>query len=101
MRTPLRAAPCQGSGLSLRRRGWDVLRRARELYDSDGLLPGSFAFPADASVPRILQNYTTIRKLFADAVGLRKVAPLPRRLPLRHQFFDVRVARPAVAPESQ
>src|SRR5256885_10768394 len=53
--------------INRRRRGWVELRRARRRCVGDGGL--SSAFPADAAVPRIFNDYTTIGKLFADAIA--------------------------------
>src|SRR5215469_6518210 len=53
----------------------------------------SFAFPADASVFRIFQNYTTLKQLISDAIRFRKVFLFARGLALRHELFDFRVVR--------
>src|SRR5271165_6087395 len=76
-------------GLNLRRRGWGAVRRANNRWGigvNDG---ASFAFPADAAVLCIFKDYTTFRKLFADAVGGREVALLACGLTLGDQRFDL------------
>src|SRR5271168_2188514 len=87
-----RAAPCQRRGLNLRRRGWDGVRPGSSSPGIVGVVRCSFAFPADASVPRVLDQYTTIREFFADAIGGGKIALFARGLPLFDQFFHLFVA---------
>src|SRR5579862_6500094 len=62
----------------------------------------SFAFPADLSVLRVFQNYTTVRELISDAIRGRKIPPRARRLAFLHQFFDLGIAQSGfIAAESQ
>ena len=55
----------------------------------------SFAFPADAAVPRIFNDYTTIGKLFADAIAGREVPAGASSVALGDEFFHVVVAQRA------
>jgi hypothetical protein len=77
-----------GRELNLRRRDWGATRKEKlEQVDGEGLR-FSFAFPADAAVLAIFQDYTTFCEFFADFVALREVSSLPRCLPLGHLCFD-------------
>jgi hypothetical protein len=49
-------------------------RPGRKFWESVGCCCASFAFPADASVPIIFKNYTTIGEFLADAIGGSEVA---------------------------
>src|ERR1700674_3696407 len=80
---------------SRRRRGWDAPRRGRNCLGILGCWYASFAFPADTSVPRILNKYTTFGEFLADAIGGGEIAPLPRGLTVCEQFFDLGVTRGA------
>src|SRR5438046_8310860 len=56
----------------------------------------SLAFPADAAVLCVFQNYTTICEFFADAVGGWEVAFLLGGNAFGDEFFDFRVTRARV-----
>src|SRR5256885_3344512 len=79
--------------INRRRRGWVELRRVRRRCVGDGGL--SFAFPADAAVPRIFNDYTTISKLFADAIAGGEVSAGASSVALGDEFFHVFVAQSA------
>ena len=55
----------------------------------------SFAFPADAAVPRIFNDYTTIGKLFADAIAGREVPAGASSVAFGDKFFHFFVAQRA------
>src|SRR5947209_1255905 len=55
----------------------------------------SFAFPADAAVPTIFENYTTIGEFLTDAIGGSEVAAFAGGLAVRDQLFDICVAEGA------
>src|SRR5258706_8463847 len=79
--------------INRRRRGWGELRRARRRCVGDG--GWSFAFPADAAVPRIFNGYTTIGKLFADAIAGGEVSAGASGVAFGDQLFHVFVAQRA------
>src|SRR5262249_49377576 len=93
-RTPSRAS-CLGCGVNLRRRGSDAIRKEKPERPADGDWWVSFAFPTDASVLTILQNYTRFGQFFADFVAFDEVPPLSRSLPLRNHRLYICVAQPA------
>src|SRR5256885_7250767 len=78
--------------INRRRRGWVELRRARRRCVGDG--GWSFAFPADAAVPRIFDDYTTIGKLFADAIAGGEVSAAARGGALGGEVFHLLVVPP-------
>ena len=87
-----RTAPrdaAENEEVNLRRRDSDVLRREKLAWAADRCAGGSFAFPADASVLIVFENYTTIRQLLADFVAPSEVPPLPGDLPLRDQGLNL------------
>jgi hypothetical protein len=63
----------EGNRLNLRRTGWGAVRQAKRCQENRESWI-SFAFPADTAVPRIFQDYTTFRQLFAEAIGGGEVA---------------------------
>src|SRR5216683_2841914 len=79
--------------LNLRRRGLAGDRPGRKFWGIDGCYCASFAFPADASVLIIFENYTTIGEFLADAIGGSEVAALAGRLAFGDQFFDFGIAQ--------
>jgi hypothetical protein len=58
----------KGSRTNLRRRDSVGLKRKVYAGKPDGSGKDSFAFPADATIARVLKNYTTLGKVVADAV---------------------------------
>src|SRR5579862_3151492 len=90
-----------GKGLNLRRRGSDAVRKEKLVEPAGAIVCVSFAFPADASVLTIFQNYTMFREFFADFVAFCKVPPLPCRLPFRNQGLDFRVQYPSICSVPQ
>src|SRR6267378_4093724 len=91
-------APAKERGLNRRRTGSDVLRPEQNCRGFSWLWRLSFAFPADASVLRILNDYTTIRQFFADAVGGREVAFFLCGIAFSDELVNFRVSRPALRP---
>src|ERR1700682_2374556 len=79
--------------LNLRRRGLAGGRPGRKFCGARGYNCDSFAFPADASVPTIFQNYTTFREFLADAVGRSEVPALASGIAFGDEFFDLGVAQ--------
>src|SRR5713101_2266452 len=75
------------------RRGLAGDRPGRKFCGACGCSCDSFAFPADASVPTIFKNYTTIGEFLADAVGGGEIAAFARSVALGDAFFDFRVAQ--------
>src|SRR5439155_27180597 len=82
-------------GLNLRRRGSDAVRKEKLARPAGAILSVSFAFPADASVLTIFQNYTIFGQFFAYFVTLCEIPPLPRRLTFSDFRFHISVAEPA------
>src|SRR5215469_3701054 len=101
-RIPCRALPGRG-GVSQRRRGWDARQPARSSRGTSSTTHfermkrcgrcNSFSFPADATVPGIFNQYTTISELLADAVGSSKVAALARIFAFGKLCFDFTVRK--------
>src|SRR5260370_28270317 len=78
--------------LNLRRRGLAGGRPGRKFCGARGCSCDSFAFPADASVLIIFENYTTIGEFLADAVGGGEVSALAGGLAGGYEVFDFGVA---------
>src|SRR5712664_4120061 len=74
--------------LNLRRRGLAGDRPGRKFWGARGCSCDSFAFPADASVLIIFENYTTIGEFLADAIGRSEVAAFTGGVAFRDSFFD-------------
>src|SRR5229473_6948519 len=85
--------PAVRGRLNLRRRGLAGDRPGRKFCGACGCSCDSFAFPADASVPTIFKNYTTIGEFLADAVGGGEVAALAGGVALGDALFDFGVAQ--------
>src|SRR5260370_41870397 len=82
-------APALRGRLNLRRRGLAADRPGRKFCGARGCSCDSFAFPADASVPAIFKNYTTIDELLADAIRGGEVRALTGGLAGGYALFDV------------
>lgn len=54
--------------VSRRRRGLDEALPEKNCKEYDGELCNSFAFPADAPVAGVFNQYTTISEFFADTI---------------------------------
>src|SRR5215469_13832908 len=89
----IRDAPARRRRVSRRRKGWGEDRRARKSRKTVGCWSISFAFPADASVPIIFKNYTTIGEFLPDAVGGSEIATLAGGLAFGDKFFDFCIAQ--------
>src|ERR1700682_688846 len=87
-RTALTHVPAVRGGLNLRRRGWAEDRPGRKFCGARGCNCDSFAFPADASVPIIFKNYTTIGEFLADAIGGSEVAAFAGGVTVGDELFD-------------
>src|SRR6202171_620448 len=87
-RNALTHVPAVRGGLNLRRRGWAEDRPGRKFCGARGCNCDSFAFPADASVPIIFKNYTTIGEFLADAIGGSEVAAFAGGVTVGDEFFD-------------
>src|SRR5713101_4385373 len=74
------------------RRGLAGDRPGRKFCGARGCSCDSFAFPADASVPAIFKNYTTIGEFLADAIRGGEVAALTGGVAVGDAFFNFGVA---------
>src|SRR6202158_3978685 len=90
-RTALTHVPAVRGGLNLRRSGWAEDRPGRKFCGARGCNCDSFAFPADASVPIIFKNYTTIGEFLADAIGGSEVAAFAGGVTGGAGFLDLSV----------
>src|SRR5260221_14593418 len=88
-RIALTRVPAVRGGLNLRRRGWAVGRPGRKFCGARGCSCDSFAFPADASVLAIFQNYTMFVEFLADSVGGGEGAAVAGGLAVAVLFFGL------------
>src|SRR5882762_6934261 len=82
-RIALPLVPAVLGRLNLRRRGLAGGRPGRKFVGARGCWRFSFAFPADASVLTIFEDYTMIGEFLTDAIGGSEVAAFAGGLAVR------------------